>query len=159
MENSRQFDEKMMRRALRLAALGRGFALPNPMVGAVITDPEGRIAGEGWHRRYGGPHAEVNAVAAARARGVDLKVCTIYVTLEPCAHYGKTPPCALLLKECGFRRCVIGTRDPFPKVDGRGIDILRRAGMEVEVGFLEAECKQLNRRFFLPTPTAAHGWN
>lgn len=138
----------MMRRALRLAALGRGFASPNPIVGAVITDPSGRIVGEGWHRRWGEAHAEVNAVAAARAHGADLRECTIYVTLEPCAHFGKTPPCARLLAESGFRRAVIGCVDPFPKVAGRGIEILREAGIEVTCGVLEDECRELNRRFF-----------
>jgi len=118
------------------------------MVGAVITTPSGLIAGEGWHRCWGEAHAEVNAVAAARARGTDLSECTIYVTLEPCAHYGKTPPCARLLAECGFRRAVIGTTDPFPKVAGRGLQILREAGIELTVGVLERECRALNRRFF-----------
>ncbi len=148
MNTATSFDERMMRRALQLATFGRGFASPNPMVGAVITDPDGRIVGEGWHRRWGGPHAEVNAVASARARGVELQDCTIYVTLEPCAHYGKTPPCARLLAECRFRRAVIGCVDPFPKVDGRGIGILREAGIEVTCGVLERECRELNRRFF-----------
>ncbi len=146
--NTDENDILMMRRALRLATLGRGFASPNPMVGAVITDVSGLITGEGWHRCWGGPHAEVNAVASARARGADLRECTIYVTLEPCAHFGKTPPCARLLAECGFRRVVIGSVDPFPKVAGRGIEILRAAGIDVTCGVLEDECRSLNRRFF-----------
>lgn len=146
--NTAENDEIMMRRALRLASLGREFASPNPMVGAVITDASGLIAGEGWHRCWGEAHAEVNAVASARARGADLRSCTIYVTLEPCAHFGKTPPCARLLAECGFRRVVIGCVDPFPKVAGRGIGILREAGIEVTCGVLEDECRSLNRRFF-----------
>lgn len=143
-----EFDMLMMGRALELARLGMGFASPNPMVGAVVVNDSGLIVGEGWHRCWGGPHAEVNAVDSALRRGADLKRCTIYVTLEPCAHYGKTPPCALLLKNSGFRRVVIGCLDPFPKVNGRGIEILREAGIEVECGVLEQECKELNRRFF-----------
>ena len=145
---SRESDEMMMRRALQLAALGRGFASPNPMVGAVIVNPQGLIAGSGWHRCCGQAHAEVNAVEDARRRISDFRDCTIYVTLEPCAHYGKTPPCARLLVECGFRRVVIGCVDPFEKVAGRGISLLREAGIEVETGVLEQECRELNRRFF-----------
>lgn len=142
------FDSLMMGRALELARLGMGFASPNPMVGAVITDSCGNIVGEGWHRCWGEAHAEVNAVASARRRGADLSECTIYVTLEPCAHYGKTPPCALLLRESRFRRVVIGCLDPFPKVNGRGIEILRDAGIPVTVGVCEDACRRLNRRFF-----------
>lgn len=140
--------ETYMHRALQLARNGRGFVSPNPMVGAVIVDPDGRIIGEGWHRRYGGPHAEVNAVAsvsdADRSR---LPQSTIYVTLEPCSHYGKTPPCAKLLVDCGFRRVVVGAGDPNPKVSGRGIAMLREAGIEVVEGVLAAECRLLNKRF------------
>lgn len=138
----------MMRRALQLAALGYGFTSPNPMVGCVITHPDGSIAGEGCHRIWGGPHAEVNAVADALRRGADLSECTAYVTLEPCAHFGKTPPCAELLSRHRLRRVVIGTADPFAKVAGRGIEMLRRAGCHVDTGVLEKECRDLNRRFF-----------
>ena len=134
-----------MRRALRLASRGDGFVSPNPMVGAVIVH-DGRIIGEGYHRRYGMAHAEVNAVESVADKSV-LPECTIYVTLEPCAHYGKTPPCAELLVRCGFRRVVIGSRDPFSKVSGRGIAILRDAGIDVTVGVLEKECLELNRKF------------
>lgn len=142
-------DSKYMRRALALAENGRGFASPNPMVGAVIVAPDGRIIGEGWHRVCGSAHAEVNAIAsvAGADRGL-LRESTMYVTLEPCSHYGKTPPCAKLLVETGLRKVVIATVDPFPKVAGRGIAMLRDAGIEVEVGMMGEEARQLNRRFF-----------
>lgn len=141
------FDSQMMARALQLARYGRGFVSPNPMVGAVITTPDGRILGEGWHRRYGGPHAEVNAVNAVNDRA-DLRGATIYVSLEPCSHYGKTPPCAEMLVRCGFGRVVVGTVDPNPKVAGRGIAMLREAGIAVDVGVLREQCERLNSRFF-----------
>ena len=141
-----ELDQSMMARALQLARLGRGHVSPNPMVGAVIVGANGRIIGEGFHRRYGGPHAEVNAVAAVGDRTL-LRGATIYVTLEPCSHYGKTPPCASLLIESGFTRVVVGCTDPNPLVAGRGINLLRQAGIDVTVGVLEAECRQLNRRF------------
>lgn len=142
-------NSKYMRRALALAENGRGFASPNPMVGAVIVAPDGRIIGEGWHRVCGSAHAEVNAIAsvAGADRGL-LRESTMYVTLEPCSHYGKTPPCAKLLVETGLRKVVIATVDPFPKVAGRGIAMLRDAGIEVEVGMMGEEARQLNRRFF-----------
>ncbi len=142
-------DSKYMRRALALAGNGRGFASPNPMVGAVIVAPDGRIVGEGWHRVCGSAHAEVNAIAsvADSDRGL-LHESTMYVTLEPCSHYGKTPPCAKLLVETGLRKVVIATVDPFPKVAGRGIAMLRDAGIEVEVGLMGEEARLLNRRFF-----------
>lgn len=142
-------DSKYMRRALALAGNGRGFASPNPMVGAVIVAPEGRIIGEGWHRMCGSAHAEVNAIASVADADRDLlRESTMYVTLEPCSHYGKTPPCAKLLVETGLRKVVIATVDPFPKVAGRGIAMLRDAGIEVEVGLMGEEARQLNRRFF-----------
>lgn len=137
---------KYMRRALQLALQGSGSVSPNPMVGAVIVDANGKIVGEGWHRRYGEGHAEVNAVASVADRNL-LRDCTIYVTLEPCSHYGKTPPCAQLLIDVGMRRVVVGALDPFPQVSGRGVAMLRQAGIEVEVGMLEEECRWLNRRF------------
>lgn len=140
-------DEKYMRRALELAAHGRGFTSPNPMVGAVVV-AEGRIIGEGWHRRCGEGHAEVNAIASiAEPDRRLLPSATIYVTLEPCSHYGKTPPCAKLLIGSGVRRAVVATLDPFPEVSGRGVAMLREAGIEVTVGVLEEECRRLNRRF------------
>ncbi len=139
-------DEKYMRRALQLARCGAYHASPNPMVGAVVVC-DGQIVGEGFHRRCGEGHAEVNAVASVRNKAVLLD-STVYVTLEPCSHYGKTPPCAKLLIDCGVRRVVVGTLDPFEKVSGRGVKMLRDAGIEVTVGVLEDECRRLNRRFF-----------
>ena len=137
-----------MRRALRLAANGYGFTFTNPMVGAVITAPDGRIIGEGWHRRYGGPHAEVNAVrSVADADRRLLPESTIYVTLEPCSHYGKTPPCSKLIIDTGIPRVVVGSADPFPEVSGRGIRMLREAGVEVVEDVLRDECDALNVRF------------
>lgn len=137
-----------MLRALELAEYGAGFVSPNPMVGAVIVASDGKIIGEGWHAKYGGPHAEVNAVASVRAEDQMLiPQSTIYVSLEPCSHYGKTPPCSKLLIEKGFRRVVVGMRDPFKEVSGRGIVMLRKAGIEVIENVLEKECRHLNRRF------------
>lgn len=137
-----------MRRALQLAALSPYTTHPNPMVGAVIV-ARGRVIGEGWHRRCGEGHAEVNAVASVS--GVDrplLRESTIYVTLEPCSHFGKTPPCARLIIDTGIPRVVVGAVDPFEKVAGRGIAMLREAGVEVVSGVLAEESRQLNRRFF-----------
>ncbi len=143
--------EYYMRRAIEIARCGQPFAHPNPMVGAVIVNADGRILAEGYHRRCGEPHAEVNAVAMLDRLypGMDCHNLTIYVSLEPCAHYGRTPPCALLLKERGFGRAVIGALDPFSKVDGKGARMLREAGTEVIVGVLEKECRELNRRFYI----------
>ena len=141
-----EIDEKYMRRALQLARQGEGHTSPNPMVGAVIVGPDGTIVGEGWHRRCGEGHAEVNAVASARNASL-LKDSTLYVTLEPCSHYGKTPPCARLIIERGIPRVVVGCLDPFVKVAGRGVKMLQEAGVEVIVGVLEQECRELNRRF------------
>lgn len=145
-DEQRKADERYMRRALQLALCGREHAAPNPMVGAVVVCG-GRIIGEGFHRQCGGPHAEVNAIASVR-RPELLEHSTLYVTLEPCAHYGKTPPCAKLIAEKRIPRVVVGCRDSFEKVDGRGISLLRQAGIEVAVGVLEQECLDLNRRFF-----------
>ena len=149
-------DEKYMRRALQLARLGAGHTSPNPMVGAVIVSPDGTIIGEGWHRQCGQGHAEVNAVASVRDADL-LHDCTLYVTLEPCSHYGKTPPCARLIIDRGIPRVVVGCLDPFVKVAGRGVAMLREAGVEVEVGLLEQECKELNRRF-LTAHTTGRPW-
>ena len=135
-----------MRRALQLARQGAGHTSPNPMVGAVIVAPDGTIVGEGWHRKCGEGHAEVNAVASVSDVNL-LKDCNIYVTLEPCSHYGKTPPCADLIIEKRIPRVVVGCMDPFAKVNGQGIRKLRDAGIEVATGILEKECLELNRRF------------
>ena len=141
-------DEKYMERCLQLAANGIQGARPNPMVGAVIV-ANGCIIGEGYHVRCGEGHAEVNAFASVRPEDeVLLKDATIYVSLEPCSHYGKTPPCADLIIEKGVKRVVVGTIDPFAEVQGRGIKKLKDAGIDVTVGVLEKECQWLNRRFF-----------
>ena len=141
-------DEKYMRRCLQLAQNGRQNAKPNPMVGAMIVSADGRIIGEGYHVRCGQGHAEVNAFASVRPEDEALlPESTLYVSLEPCSHYGKTPPCADLIINKGVRRVVVGCIDEFAEVQGRGIKKLREAGIEVEVGVLEAECQALNRRF------------
>lgn len=156
--SQRSIDEFYMARCIQLAQNGRQNAQPNPMVGAVIvaptdgdssaSEPSGRIIGEGYHIRCGEGHAEVNACASVRPEDEHLLLqSTIYVSLEPCSHWGKTPPCAELLVSKGFRRCVIGCQDPFAKVQGRGIQRLRDAGIEVTVGVLEEECKALNKVF------------
>lgn len=140
-------DERYMRRALQLAELGRGSVSPNPMVGAVIV-ADGRIIGEGFHRRFGEAHAEVNAVRSVRPEDESLlSSSTIYVTLEPCSHYGKTPPCSKLLIDKKIPRVVVGSADPFKEVSGRGIRMLCEAGCEVVTGVLEQECRQLNAHF------------
>lgn len=141
-----EHDILFMRRALQLAKLGYGFTSPNPMVGCVITDPAEKIIGEGFHRQWGGPHAEVNAVRSV-TDPESLRGSTVYVTLEPCSHWGKTPPCADLLADSCVGRVVVGCPDPFPKVSGRGVRRLRDAGIRVDVGVLEHECKELNRKF------------
>lgn len=138
-------DEHFMQRAIDLAAIAGVDAAPNPMVGAVIVH-NGRIIGEGWHQRYGAPHAEVNAVANVTEPEL-LPASTIYVSLEPCAHFGKTPPCANLLVEKRFKRVVIGTVDPFAKVAGQGIAILQNAGIDCTIGVLSEACQELNKRF------------
>lgn len=156
--NQQQTDEIFMRRCLQLAINGRQLSRPNPMVGAVITAPEKdskhpgespRIIGEGYHIRCGEGHAEVNAFASVREEDEHLLTeATIYVSLEPCAHYGKTPPCCDLIVRKGVKRVVVGCVDPFAQVQGRGIQRIREAGIEVTVGVLERECQWLNRRFF-----------
>lgn len=137
-----------MHRCLQLAQLGAGHVAPNPMVGAVLVH-DGRIVGEGWHQQYGGPHAEVNALAAVRDKDKALiPQSTLYVSLEPCAHYGKTPPCTDLIIRHKIPKVVIGSRDPFKEVNGKGIEKLITAGLEVLTGILENECIELNKRFF-----------
>ena len=140
------FDQAAMRRAVELAARGRGAVEPNPQVGAVVAtaDGGGRIIGEGWHDRFGGPHAEVVALEAAgeRARGA-----TLYVTLEPCCHHGKTPPCTAAILAAGITRVVVAAGDPFPAVAGRGLDALRQGGVLVEIGLLGPEATRLTAPF------------
>ncbi|MDE5627539.1 MAG: bifunctional diaminohydroxyphosphoribosylaminopyrimidine deaminase/5-amino-6-(5-phosphoribosylamino)uracil reductase RibD [Candidatus Amulumruptor sp.] len=139
-----------MARALQLARNGRLDASPNPMVGAVIVTPDGRIIGEGWHRQVGHGHAEVNAVASVKPSDRHLlREATMHVTLEPCSHYGRTPPCSKLIIDSGIPRVVVAMTDPFPAVSGRGVAMLREAGVEVVTGVMEAEARALNRRFIL----------
>jgi len=133
-----------MGRALRLATRGRGWTSPNPMVGAVIVK-RGRVVGEGWHRAAGGPHAEVWALQAA---GAAARSATVYVSLEPCSHHGRTPPCTDALVAAGVARVVAACHDPNPQVAGKGVSRLRRAGIAVDVGVLEAEAKRLNEGYF-----------
>ncbi len=139
-------EEKYMARSLELAASGSGQVAPNPMVGSVIVC-HGKIIGEGYHRKYGGPHAEVNAISAVQVPEM-FKESTLYVTLEPCAHHGQTPPCSDLIIEKKIPRVVIGTSDPFSEVAGKGIEKLQKAGVEVETDVLQRECRELNKRFF-----------
>lgn len=140
--------EVYIRRCLELARLGAGFVAPNPMVGAVLVH-ENRIIGEGWHRQYGGPHAEVNCInSVTNADHALIPFATLYVSLEPCAHYGKTPPCSKLIIEQQIKKVVVGCRDPFEAVNGKGIEQLQNAGVEVIVNVLEKECITLNQRFF-----------
>ena len=139
-------DFVFMRRALELAALGRGSVSPNPLVGCVLVH-NNRVIGEGWHRQYGQAHAEVNAVRTVSDATL-LPQATAYVTLEPCAHFGKTPPCADLLVEHRVGRVVVCNEDPFPLVAGRGIEKLRAAGIAVQTGLLAEEGRALNARFF-----------
>ena len=141
-------------RCLQLARLAEYYVAPNPMVGAILVHHslEGdHILAEGWHERYGETHAEPNCIRHAEEfypEGIDYKHCTLYVNLEPCSHYGKTPPCAELIIRKGIGRVVVGTLDPNPQVAGRGVKMMRDAGIEVVVGVLEEECRELNKRFF-----------
>ena len=137
-------DRDYMERAIKLAEKGIGWTNPNPLVGAVIVK-DGRIIGEGYHARYGELHAERNAIASLTE---SAEGATIYVTLEPCCHYGKTPPCTEAILEQKIARVVIGSRDPNPKVSGKGAAILRKAGVSVEEDFMREECDRLNPVFF-----------
>ena len=148
--------EKYIAHCIEIARRGEYFVAPNPMVGAVLTAPsdsplEGeRIIAEGWHERYGEGHAEVNCFAKiqnSKLKIKNFKDCTLYVSLEPCSHFGKTPPCAKLIIEKGVGRVVVGMLDPNPLVAGKGVQMLRDAGIEVVVGVLEKECRELNKRF------------
>lgn len=140
-------DEKYMRRCLQLALNGKGSVAPNPMVGAVVVH-KGIIIGEGFHREYGKSHAEVNAINSVKDKSL-LKESTIYVSLEPCSHHGKTPPCSQLILDRKIPRVVVATLDPYFQVSGRGVDMLKNAGVEVEIGMLEKEAQALNKEFFL----------
>ena len=137
-------DTEYMRLALELAKKGCGWTSPNPMVGAVIVK-DGQIIGQGWHERYGQPHAERNALASC---AVDPEGATMYVTLEPCCHFGKQPPCVNAILEAGISRVVVGSADPNPLVSGKGIAALRVQGVAVTEGVLREECDALNRIFF-----------
>lgn len=140
-------DERYIQRCLELARWGAGAVSPNPMVGSVVVH-KGKVIGEGWHQYYGGPHAEVNAIASVADKSL-LKEATVYVNLEPCSHFGKTPPCADLLIRHHVKEVVVGMIDPFAAVAGTGIQKLKLAGIEVRVGVLEEECKELNKRFIM----------
>ncbi|MGB3544736.1 bifunctional diaminohydroxyphosphoribosylaminopyrimidine deaminase/5-amino-6-(5-phosphoribosylamino)uracil reductase RibD [Rubrivirga sp.] len=146
--------EAAMARAIEIAQNGAGAVSPNPMVGAVVLGPDGQIWGEGWHGRYGGPHAEVWAVRDAERHGhADLEDATLVVTLEPCSHWGKTPPCADLVIERKIPRVVVAHRDPFPAVAGRGIERMRAAGVDVTVGVGEASSRAMNAAFLTHVAT------
>lgn len=138
--------KKYMNRCLELAKKGEGYTYPNPLVGSVIVCND-IIIGEGFHRKYGEPHAEVNAINSVKDKSL-LSESTLYVNLEPCAHHGKTPPCADLIISCGIKNVVVATVDPFVEVAGKGIERMIDAGIDVKVGILEEEAKFLNRRFF-----------
>lgn len=140
-------DEKYMKRCLQLANKGKGYVMPNPLVGAVIVD-NGEIIGEGYHKRYGDAHAEVNAINSVKDRN-RLATSTMYVSLEPCSHYGKTPPCAELIVKSGIPKVVVAVSDPNPSVSGRGVAILKDAGIDVVVGVLSEEASEQNRVFFV----------
>lgn len=139
-------DELYIKRCIELAQKALGGTYPNPLVGSVIVH-NGKIIGEGYHHKAGEPHAEINAISSVINKDL-IPESTIYVSLEPCAHYGKTPPCALKIKELGFKKVVIGAMDSHDKVNGKGKKIIQDAGIEVISGVLEKECIQLNKRFF-----------
>lgn len=148
MDTTTAIHELYMQRCLQLAQLGAGAVAPNPMVGSVLVY-NNRIIGEGYHQQYGKAHAEVNCINSIQEANKHLiSQSTIYVSLEPCAHFGKTPPCADLIIHNKIPKVVVGCRDPFKEVDGKGIEKLQAAGIDVTVGILEKECKQLNKRFF-----------
>lgn len=141
-------DEFYMQRCIDLAKKAIGYTYPNPLVGSVIVH-NGRIIGEGYHKKAGEPHAEINAINSVKPEDIPiLQEATIYVSLEPCSHFGKTPPCALKLKEIGFKKVVIGAMDYNEQVNGKGKKILQDAGIEVISGILKSECETLNKRFF-----------
>ena len=137
-------DKKYMRMAIELDKKGEGAVNPNPLVGAVVVK-DGKVVGKGYHRFFGGPHAEVYALEEA---GKEACGATIYVTLEPCSHYGKTPPCAKKIIDMGIKKCFIGSSDPNPKVAGKGVAMLKEAGIEVVENVLKEECDEINQVFF-----------
>src|SRR5437764_1750702 len=139
-------EERFMRVALGLARQGYGMTSPNPMVGAVLVKG-GKIIGRGWHRRAGEPHAEIEALRDAERRGHNVRGATLYVTLEPCSTYGRTPPCTEAIGGAGIRKVVAGATDPNPRHAGAGFERLRRAGVQVTTGVLEQECNSLNEAF------------
>jgi len=143
---SRREDENWMRECFALASKGAGNVSPNPLVGAVIV-LHGRAVGKGYHKKFGAPHAEVNAIRDARAHHADLSGATMYVNLEPCAHYGKTPPCADAIVREGITRVVVAMGDPNPLVSGKGIGVLRSAGVKVVSGILRTEAEKFNDKF------------
>lgn len=141
-------DRQFMKLAIELAKKRKGYTHPNPTVGAIIVK-DGKVIGQGFHEKAGLPHAEREAIKDAKSRGFDIKDSTMYVTLEPCCHYGKTPPCTEAIIEEGIKRVVVATVDPNPLVAGKGIKTLREKGVEVEVGVLENQAKELNEDFFV----------
>ena len=143
-KNTTKDDNYYMKMAIRLAGKGIGKTSPNPMVGAVIVK-DGKIIGSGYHKRCGDCHAEINAINSVKG---SIRGSTFYITLEPCSHYGRTPPCVDTLIMKGLKRVVLGTPDPNPEVNGKGIKILRSKGIQVDVGILDSECRQLNERYF-----------
>jgi diaminohydroxyphosphoribosylaminopyrimidine deaminase/5-amino-6-(5-phosphoribosylamino)uracil reductase len=141
-------EQHYMHRCLELAKLGAGYVAPNPLVGAVLVHDD-KIIGEGWHQQFGEAHAEVNCINSVNEENKNLvSQSTLYVSMEPCVHFGKTPPCSDLIIKNKIPKVIIGCRDPFKEVDGKGIEKLKAAGVEVESGILEKECKELNKRFF-----------
>ncbi len=143
---SRVEDEKWMQKCFSLAAKGAGYVSPNPLVGAVVVF-DGKLLGKGYHRKFGDSHAEVNALKEARARHPNLRGATLYVNLEPCVHYGKTPPCVNAIIEGGISKVVAAMRDPNPLVAGKGFEYLRNAGVKVVAGILKSEAEKLNEKF------------
>lgn len=144
--NTLHSDEYWMKQALELAEKGKGYVAPNPLVGCVIISETGELIGKGYHRNFGEAHAEVNAVESVQNKN-ELKNATVYVTLEPCSHHGKTPPCAQMLAKLPIKKVVVAMKDPNPEVDGKGILHLRNNGIEVETGILKKEAEKLNEFF------------
>jgi len=138
-------DEKYMRLALDLAQKGEGSVEPNPLVGAIIVR-NNKIIGKGYHQHFGGPHAEINAINSVKNSG-QLKDATLYITLEPCIHFGKTPPCVPAIVQVGIKKVVIASRDPNPLVNGKGIRLLKQHGISVTEGIMGDQAKNINRPF------------